>query len=127
MDVLESQAIANAANVGDHIMQRTSAWTKKYDLVGDVRGRGLMIGIDLVKDKKAKAHAGPERDRVVDLAFERGVLYLGAGPSAIRVCPPLITTKEQADVALDILEECIGIVNGEVCGSRGKAGQPAGA
>jgi len=127
MDVLESEAIKNASQVGDHIMQRTAGWTKKYDLVGDVRGRGLMIGIDLVKDKQTKAHAGPERDRVVDLAFERGVLFLGAGPSAIRICPPLVTTKEQADVALDILEECVGIVDKESYGARSKAGQPSGA
>jgi len=127
MDVLEREAIGNAARVGDHIIERTTAWKKKYDLVGDVRGRGLMIGIDLVKDKQTKAFAGPERDRVVDLAFERGVLFLGAGPSAIRICPPLVTTKEQADVALDILEECIGIVNGECYSAKGKAGQPTGA
>ena len=125
-DVLESAAIKNAANVGDHIMQRIAEWPKKYDLVGDVRGRGLMIGVDLVKDKKTKAYAGPERDRVVDLAFERGVLYLGAGASAIRICPPLVVTKAEADVALDILEECIAIVDKEHHGSKGRAGQPAG-
>jgi len=127
IDVLEREAIGNAAKVGDHIMKRTAAWMKKYDLVGDVRGRGLMIGIDLVKDKQTRAYAGPERDRVVDLAFERGVLFLGAGPSAIRICPPLVTTKEQADVALDVLEECIGIVDKEHYSAKSKAGQPTGA
>jgi 4-aminobutyrate aminotransferase len=127
IDVLESSAIANAAKVGDHILSRCGAWTKKFDLVGDVRGRGLMIGIDLVKDKQTKAYAGPERDRVVDLAFERGVLFLGAGPSAIRICPPLVTTKEQADVALDILEECIGIVDKECYSAKSKPGAPTGA
>jgi 4-aminobutyrate aminotransferase len=127
IDVLESSAIANAAKVGDHILGRCGAWTKKYDLVGDVRGRGLMIGIDLVKDKQTKAYAGPERDRVVDLAFERGVLFLGAGASAVRICPPLVTTKEQADVALDVLEECIGIVNQECYSTKSKPGAPTGA
>jgi 4-aminobutyrate aminotransferase len=122
IDVLEHQAIANASKVGEHILSRCAAWTKKYDLVGDVRGRGLMIGIDLVKDKQTKAFAGSERDRVVDLAFERGVLFLGAGPSAIRICPPLVTTKEQADAALDILEECIGIVNKECSSAKSKPG-----
>jgi len=126
MNVLESDGIKNAATVGDHILQRVAKWVGKYDLVGDVRGRGLMIGIDLVKDKQTKAHAGPERDRVVDLAFERGVLFLGAGPSAIRVCPPLIVTKEQVDVALDILEESIGIVDSECYGPKSKAGGPTG-
>jgi 4-aminobutyrate aminotransferase len=127
MNVLESEAIGNAGTVGEHIKERAAKWVGKYDLVGDVRGRGLMIGIDLVKDKQTKAFAGPERDRVVDLAFERGVLFLGAGPSTIRVCPPLIVTKEQADVALDVLEECIGIVNEECYSAKGKAGEPTGA
>ena len=120
MNVLESEAIRNAANVGDHILSRAAKWVGKYNLVGDVRGRGLMIGIDLVKDKQTKAHAGPERDRVVDLAFERGVLFLGAGASTIRICPPLIVTKEQSDVALDVLEECIGIVNDEATPQRAR-------
>jgi 4-aminobutyrate aminotransferase len=127
LDVLESNAIVNTREVGGHIMQRISAWPAKYELVGDVRGRGLMIGIDLVKDKQTKAHAGPERDRVVDLAFERGVLFLGAGASAVRLCPPLVVTKEQADVALDVLEECIAIVDKECYGAKSKPGEPAGA
>ncbi len=126
LDILEREAIGNAAEVGRYIMQRLAEWPAKYDLVGDVRGRGLMIGIDLVKDKQTRAHAGPERDRVVDLAFERGLLVLGAGASAIRLCPPLIVTKEQADVALDIMEECLGIVEKEHFGGKGKAGQPTG-
>ncbi len=86
-----------------------------------------MIGIDLVKDKQTKAYAGPERDRVVDLAFERGLLILGAGPSAIRLCPPLIVNKAEADAALEILEECIGILEQEHHGTRSKAGAPTGA
>jgi 4-aminobutyrate aminotransferase len=85
-----------------------------------------MIGIDLVKDKQTKAHAGPERDRVVDLAFERGVLFLGAGASAVRLCPPLVVTKEQADVALDVLEECVAMVDKECYSAKGKAGEPTG-
>ena len=127
LDVLEREGIKNAAEVGEHIMQRIAEWPRKHDLVGDVRGRGLMIGIDLVKDKQTKAHAGAERDRITDLAFERGLLILGAGPSAIRLCPPLIVTKEQADIALDILEECIAIVDKEHHGGKSKAGASLGA
>jgi 4-aminobutyrate aminotransferase len=88
-------------------MKRISEWPKKFALVGDIRGRGLMIGIDLVKDKQTRGYASVERDRVTELAFEKGLLILGAGPSAIRLCPPLVVSKEQADAALDILEECI--------------------
>jgi 4-aminobutyrate aminotransferase len=126
IDILDNGAIVNSAEVGDHIMQRAADWKSKYGLVGDIRGRGLMIGIDLIRDQETRAHAGPERDRVVDLAFERGVLFLGAGASTIRICPPLVTTKEEADVALDILEECIAIVNNEYHGKKSQAGEPVG-
>src|SRR4051812_26885884 len=107
LDVLQREGIQNAAEVGSYIMNRITDWPKKHALVGDVRGRGLMIGIDLVKDKQTRAHASAERDRITDLAFEKGLLILGAGASAIRLCPPLIVTKEQADIALDIIEECL--------------------
>jgi 4-aminobutyrate aminotransferase len=111
MKVLEREGIANCDAIGRHIMQRINSWPEKYEMVGDVRGRGLMIGVELVTDKQSKAPAGPARDKVVDLAFERGCLFLGAGENSVRICPPLIITKEQADAGLDILEECISTVN----------------
>ncbi len=113
MDVLEREGIRNAEVVGNHILRRIRPWVEKHPMVGDVRGMGLMIGIEIVKDKKTKAIAHEERDRIVDLAFERGLLFLGAGETSIRVVPPLIVTEEQADIALDVLEECIGIVEKE--------------
>src|SRR6185312_13618010 len=122
LDVLEGVgefagkgAIKNAAEVGAYMLQRMQTWVGKYGIVGEVRGRGLMIGVEIVKDKKTKALAGKERDRIVDeLCFERGVLMLGCGETTIRISPPLITTKEQADVAMDVLEESIGIMEKEV-------------
>jgi len=78
-----------------------------------VRGRGLMLGIEIVKNKQTRATAHDERDRIVDLAFERGLLFLGAGENSIRIAPPLIVTQEQADLAMDVLEECIRIVEKE--------------
>ena len=113
MNVLEREGIQNAEVVGNHIMKRLSGWTKTHPMVGDVRGRGLMIGVELVKDQKTKAAAHDERDRVVELAFERGVLFLGAGVNSVRIAPPLIVTQEQADIAMNILEECISIVEKE--------------
>jgi 4-aminobutyrate aminotransferase len=113
MDVLEREGIRNAEVVGNHILRRIRPWVEKHPMVGDVRGMGLMIGVEIVKDKKTKAMAHDERDRIVDLAFERGVLFLGAGETSIRIVPPLIVTEEQADIALDVLEECIGIVEKE--------------
>src|SRR5262245_51639785 len=97
MDVLEREGIKNARQVGEHIMKRLRTWPAKHPMVGDVRGRGLMIGIEIVRDQKSKATAHDEREKIVDLAFERGALFLGAGENAIRVAPPLIITKEQAD------------------------------
>jgi 4-aminobutyrate aminotransferase len=111
LDVIEREhLLRNSADVGNHILQRLADWPRRHKLVGDVRGRGLMIGVELVKDKQTKEYAAPERDRVVELAFERGILFLGCGPSGIRLSPPLVVTKDEADAAVDVLEECIGIV-----------------
>ncbi len=113
LDVIEKEhLIENAATVGNHIMKRMADWPTKLKLVGDVRGhgRGLMIGVDIVKDKVTKEYGAAERDRIVELAFERGVLFLGCGPSTVRLCPALVVTKEEADIAVDVLEECIAIV-----------------
>jgi 4-aminobutyrate aminotransferase len=113
LDVIEREGMRNADVVGKHIMSRIQTWVQKYSIVGDVRGLGLMIGVEIIKDKKSKAVAGDERDRIVQLAFERGVLFLGAGANTLRIAPPLIVTREQADAALDVLEECVAIVDKE--------------
>jgi 4-aminobutyrate aminotransferase len=108
LDVIEREGLLqNTKEVGDHMLRRMANWPNKHKLVGEVRGLGLMIGLELVTDKQTKEGAATERDRVVELAFERGVLFLGCGPNTIRIAPPLITTKEQADVAIDVLEECL--------------------
>src|SRR3954453_12454586 len=110
LDVIEREGLLrNSEEVGNHMKRRMADWPKKHKLVGDVRGLGLMIGVELVKNKETKERASEERERVVELAFERGILLLGCGPNTVRISPPLITTKEQADVAMDVLEECIEI------------------
>ena len=73
-------------------------------LIGDVRGKDLMIGVKLVKDRRTKEAATKERDKLIDETFKQGVLLLGAGPSSIRLAPPLILKNEQADSGLDIIE-----------------------
>jgi 4-aminobutyrate aminotransferase len=107
LDILEREGLQNATTVGEAILTRLRPWIAKHPTVGDVRGRGLMIGIELVKDKQSRTPVGAMRDKVVDLAFERGLLILGCGETSIRLCPPLIVNQHEADVALDILEECI--------------------
>jgi 4-aminobutyrate aminotransferase len=113
MDVLEREGIDNAANVGEFIMERLRGWKHSHPLVGDVRGRGLMIGIELVKDKATREPAAALRNRVETLAFEKGLMILGCGETSIRLCPPLIVSKEEAAVALDILEDCVTEVEKE--------------
>jgi 4-aminobutyrate aminotransferase len=107
MDVLEREGIANAARVGGLMLERLETWKETHPLVGDVRGRGLMIGIELVKDKATREPAAALRNRVETLAFERGLMILGCGETSLRLCPPLIVSEEQAMVALDILEEAL--------------------
>ena len=111
LDVIEKEGLLrNSQEVGGHMLKRMADWPKKHRLVGDVRGRGLMIGVEIVKDQKTREHGAIERDRIVGQAFERGVLFLGCGPSTIRIAPPLIVTKDEADVAMDALEESIASV-----------------
>lgn len=113
LDVIERDGLANAERIGEAIMRRLKEWPKKHPIVGDVRGRGLMIGIEIVKDQQTRAVAGEWRNRIEMLAYERGLLILGCGETSIRLAPPLIVKQEEADVALDILEECIALVERE--------------
>ena len=114
LDVIEKEnLLEHSAEVGAHMMKRMADWPTRLQLVGDVRGRGLMIGVDIVKDKTTKEYGAAERDLIIERAFEHGVLFLGCGPSTIRLCPPLVVTEEEADVALEVLEECIQHVGGQ--------------
>ncbi|HKM48488.1 MAG TPA: acetyl ornithine aminotransferase family protein [Terriglobales bacterium] len=111
LDVIEKEGLLrNSQDVGDHMMKRMAGWPKKHKIVGDVRGRGLMIGVDIVKDQATREYGNTDRDRIVEAAFERGILFLGCGPSTVRIAPPLIVTKDEADVAMDVLEESIAVV-----------------
>ena len=112
MDILERGAVANARDVGAHMMERMKTWPARHPMVGDVRGVGLMIGIEIVQDQTSRIRGSRERDSIIKLAFERGLLCLGAGPNTIRLSPPLIVSREQADIAMDILEASIGTVEG---------------
>ena len=113
IDILEREGIANAAKVGAEIMTRLEGWKRSHPSVGDVRGRGLMIGIELVQDKSTREPAAALRNRVETLAFERGLMILGCGENSIRLCPPLIVSSDEATVALDILEDALTQAEGE--------------
>jgi 4-aminobutyrate aminotransferase len=107
MDLLDRELIANAAKVGGQMLERLEGWKQTHPLVGDVRGRGLMIGVELVKNKATREPATALRNRVETLAFERGLLILGCGETTLRLCPPLVVSEREATVALDILEDAL--------------------
>jgi 4-aminobutyrate aminotransferase len=105
--LLENGLMDNAASVGAHLMDKLRPLPQRFPHVGQVRGLGLMIGIELVTDQKTKERAPQLRDQVIQMCFERGLLVLGAGPNSIRLCPPLVITKEQADFAVETIEACL--------------------
>jgi 4-aminobutyrate aminotransferase len=110
--LLKEKLVANAADVGGYLMSRLKALADRHPLIGDVRGRGLMIGVELVRDRQTKERATDERNAVVVAAFSRGLLILGAGKNSIRFSPPLVLTREQADIAVKIFDEALSEVEG---------------
>jgi 4-aminobutyrate aminotransferase len=110
--LLRMQLMANAADVGAHMLAGLNQLADKHPLIGDVRGRGLMIGVELVRDRQTKERATDERNAVVNAAFRRGLLVLGAGKNAIRFSPPLVLTRQQAELAVRIFDEALSEVEG---------------
>ena len=108
--LLREGLIANAGSVGAHLKSGLGELQKKYPLIGDIRGMGLMIGIEFVKDRTTKERAVDERNAVVQAMFRKGVLVLGAGRNALRLAPPLVLSKAQADSVLDTLDAALGEV-----------------
>lgn len=105
--LLEDGLIDNAAKQGAYIMNELKRLERTYPIIGDVRGLGLMLAVEIVKDKETKEYASEERDSIIQRAFSKGLLLLSCGRSAIRFCPPLILSKNDADIALSIFEECL--------------------
>jgi 4-aminobutyrate aminotransferase len=105
--LLEEKYMANATRMGDLIMRLTADWTQRHKIVGEVRGRGLMIGIELVRDQKTKEKAPDLRNKLVQSAFHKGLLVLGSGDTTLRLCPPLLIDEEQARFAVQALDACI--------------------
>ncbi len=110
IDLLEDGLIENAGRVGAYILEKLKDLQKRFLLMGDVRGKGLMIGIELVKDRQTKEKAIEEKSKIIRGCFEKGLLILGAGENVIRFSPPLIITRRQADTALTIFEEVLAEV-----------------
>ncbi len=107
IELLEHGLIENAAKIGRIAMKRLRDMEKQYDFIGDVRGKGLMIGVELVADKKTKEPVNDKRDAVVYEAFKQGLLLLGAGKSAIRLIAPLVINENELQVGIDIIEKAL--------------------
>jgi 4-aminobutyrate aminotransferase len=107
LELLERGYIENAAQRGEQLRQGLLRLQQEHREIGDVRGLGLMMAMDLVKDRQALTPAPALRDEIVQTAFRRGLLLLGCGESAIRFCPPLCITSDQIETALRILREIL--------------------
>jgi 4-aminobutyrate aminotransferase len=105
--LLEQQYMGNAARMGDFILRQTADWRERHRIVGDIRGKGLMIGIEFVRDQKTKEKAPELRNQIVQSAFQKGLLLLGSGDTTLRICPPLVIDEEQAKFAVRTLDAII--------------------
>ncbi len=107
IDLVEKKLMRNAAEVGKAVKRRIRDWPKRHEIVGDVRGKGLMIGIEIVQRGGKNKPAPTLRNEIVEQAFYRGLLILGCGPNTVRFCPALTVTEKQAMWAMDVLEDLI--------------------
>jgi 4-aminobutyrate aminotransferase len=107
IELLEGGLVANSAAVGDYLQAGLRGLMRKHDCIGDVRGLGLMVGCELVRGNGSREAAAELRDRVEVECFNRGLIVLGCGYNTIRWSPPLILTRENVDVALEIFDEAL--------------------
>lgn len=114
MKLIENVYMKNAAEMGEYALDALEEIQARHPSMGDVRGIGLMIGVEFVKDRKTKEADAQLRDRIVHLAFERGLLTLGCGRSTIRIAPPLSISRSEMDEGLRIFDEAIAIAEREM-------------
>ena len=113
IDLIEKEYMRNAVEVGVYAKDILEEIKVRHPSIGDVRGIGLMIGVEFIQDSETKKPAEALRDMIIDNAFERGLLMLGCGTSTIRVAPPLSVTQSEVDEALEIIEEAITVAEKE--------------
>lgn len=107
MDLLDDGLLANAQTQGDYLKQKLTALVDKYDTIGEVRGLGLMLGVEIIKSKAGKEKAPELRNQIVDECFYEGLVILGCGENSIRFSPPLVICEEQVDIAVEIFERVL--------------------
>ena len=109
ISIIQEEYMENAATTGAYAMKQLQEMMLKHPSIGDVRGIGMMIGVDFVSDRDTKEPDEKLRDRIVNYAYERGLLTLGCGKSVIRIAPPLCATRAEIDEGLEVLDEAIGL------------------
>jgi len=107
--LVEERLPENANKMGEYALKRLTETKDQHKIVGDVRGKGLMIGVELVKDKETRERFLDVDDIMVE-AHKRGLILLPCGINCVRVAPSLIVTREQMEKGLDILEKSISVV-----------------
>jgi len=107
IDILKTGLLDQCRAMGDRMIAACRAKLARLPCVGDIRGRGLMVGVEIVAPDGSRAPAGDLRDRIVDVCFQKGLLLLGCGPNTLRLCPPLVIAPEQVDWAIETLAEVI--------------------
>jgi 4-aminobutyrate aminotransferase len=108
MRVIEKEKLReNAVKQGDYTVKRLKEWVDQYEIVGDVRGKGLMIGVEIITDKKTKKKDGDAAHDIIHHAWKKGVVAIGAGENCFRIAPPLVITRDLLDFGLDKLEESV--------------------
>ncbi len=112
IELLESELIANAERQGERLLRGLRDMQTRFECMGDVRGKGLMVGVELVKDRESKTPAPDWRGRIIQRSFEKGLLILGCGQNSIRFSPSLSVNAEEIDSCLAIFEETVREVAG---------------
>jgi len=107
IELVKNSLMENARQVGAYLLKRLNTLKNKYEIIGDVRGKGLMIGVEIVQNKKTRTKAPEKRTKIVETCFKKGLLLLGCGDTTIRFSPPLIVTPKEVDVALEIFEKAL--------------------
>jgi 4-aminobutyrate aminotransferase len=110
LDLVEREYMANAAAMGERLLQGARGLANRYPAIGDVRGVGLMVGLEFVADRESRTAAPALVRDLVQLAFSKGLLLLGAGRSTLRLAPPLVVDADDIDTGLAILDECLAAV-----------------
>jgi 4-aminobutyrate aminotransferase len=108
LSMIEDQGLlANAVKVGGHLRKRLEEMKEKYEIVGDVRGKGLMIGAEIVNDRKSKEFGARHVENILDYTWRHGVLLISCGKSTLRFAPPLVIDDDTVDEAMEVVEAAV--------------------